>query len=108
MQHGCENSLKFALNKFGYVGICPVYLFYKLKDTEMKRFKQSVLDVMLRDPELFGAIAKVKGVSPTSLAVIIRRNGFAINQYSVYELVAAKMGCTIDDLLETKLQKEAA
>lgn len=108
MQHGCENSLKFALNKFGYVGICPVYLFYKLKYTEMKRFKQSVLDVMLRDPELFGAIAKVKGVSPTSLAVIIRRNGFAINQYSVYELVAAKMGCTIDDLLETKLQKEAA
>ena len=74
----------------------------------MKRFKQSVLDVMLGDPELFGSIAKVKAVSPSSLSVIIRRNGFAINQYSVYELVAAKMGCSIDDLLETKLQQEAA
>lgn len=66
----------------------------------MAKFKKEVLDVMRGDPDLFAAIAKEMDVKPTSLPMIIERNGNNLNQYSVVALVAAHLHRHPEDLIE--------
>lgn len=66
----------------------------------MAKFKKEVLDIMKGDPDLFAAIAKEMEVKPTSLPMIIERNGHNLNQYSVVALVATHLNRNPDELIE--------
>lgn len=63
---------------------------------------------MLSDPKLYSAIAEAKGIKPANLGTVIRRNGNAINQYSIVKLVAEYTGKQPDELVETKNMQYAA
>ncbi len=67
----------------------------------MTKFKQEVVDKMLTDPQLYAAIAEAKGVLPSSLGTVIKRNGSSINQYHIVALVADYLGKEPLEILET-------
>ena len=66
----------------------------------MRRFKQEILDLMLSEPELYSAIAKLKSVQPGSLHMTIRRNSASINEYTVVKLVSDFLKKDMEDLVE--------
>lgn len=66
----------------------------------MSKFKQSVLEKIKADPDLFAAVAKAMGVKPTTLASTIDRNGSTLNQYHVVKVVADRLKMAPDKLLE--------
>lgn len=89
-----------------------LYLFYKrnvLKFSQMTKFKQGVLEMMLTDVDLYAKVAKAKGVRVANLGTVIRRNGSSINQYGIVKLVADHLGVSPDDVVEeVKVHPEAA
>lgn len=66
----------------------------------MAKFKQESLEEIKSDPLLFAKVCKAMDVKPTSLPMIIERNGNNLNQYSIVTLVAEHLGRTPEDLLE--------
>lgn len=73
----------------------------------MKRFKQSILDIIKSDADLFAEVAKKMNVKPTSLPTILDRNGNNLNQYSIVTLVATHLDKDPDELLENDVPEEA-
>ena len=74
----------------------------------MTQFKKEVIDLMLSDPKLYGAIAEAKGIKPANLGTVIRRNGNAINQYAIVKLVSDYVGKNPEELVESKDIQTAA
>ena len=72
----------------------------------MTKFKQEVLRKMKTDPYLFAAVANEMKVMPTSLPMIIDRNGNSLNQYSIVTLVASHLGLEPDELVEEKSKED--
>lgn len=70
----------------------------------MAKFKQTIIDRIKDDPDLFAVVAKAMKVKPVTLASTIDRNGATLNQYHVVKAVADFMGKEPDTLL----QKEKA
>ena len=78
------------------------FVLQKQTTKTMTQFKKEVIDLMLSDPKLYGAIAEAKGIKPANLGTVIRRNGNAINQYAIVKLVSDYTGRTPDELVEPK------
>ena len=72
----------------------------------MTRFNQKTLDSIKSDPELFAKVCEVMQVKPTSLPMIIDRNGNNLNQYSVVILIAGYLGKKPESLLEEVDEKK--
>lgn len=69
----------------------------------MAKFTQQSLNAIKSDPLLFAKVCKAMDVKPTSLPMIIERNGNNINQYSIVTLVAEHLGKSPEDLLEEEM-----
>lgn len=66
----------------------------------MAKFKQDTLESIKSDPLLFAKVCKAMDVKPTSLPMIIERNGNNLNQYSIVALVATHLNKNPEDLVE--------
>lgn len=66
----------------------------------MKRFNSETLDAIRQDADLFAAVSKAMGISPSSLPTNLNRNSSKLNEYSVVKLVAEFKGVEPDSLLE--------
>jgi hypothetical protein len=73
----------------------------------MAKFKQSVLEKMKGDIDLFSALSKALNIKPVSLPVTIDRNGNTINQYSIVKLVADHLKVEPEELLEEDTVNES-
>jgi|GEM_PF-6097648 len=80
----------------------------KQKSLDVAKFKQSVLEIMKSDPDLFAKLAKAMDIEPASLPMTIKRNGNNLNQYSIVTLVASHLKRNPKDLLEQDTVKEGA
>lgn len=72
----------------------------------MAKFNKDTIDSIKKDPELFAKVCNAMGVKPTSLPMIIERNGNNLNQYSIVTLVASHLGKKPEDILEASGVKE--
>lgn len=65
-----------------------------------KKFKQEVLDKIKSNPDLFAVVATAMNVMPTSLPVILDRNGNSLNVYTVVKAVSDYLKVKPESLLE--------
>lgn len=72
----------------------------------MAKFKQSVLEIIANNPELFGKVADALKIRPASLPMTLKRNGNNLNQHSIVKLVAEHLKQDPDSLLEEENSEE--
>ncbi len=66
----------------------------------MAKFKQTILDKIKADANLFACVATAMGIKPTTLASTIDRNGHSLNQYNVVVAVSGYLNQDASELLE--------
>ena len=69
----------------------------------MAKFKQEVIDKIKADSGLYAIVSVAAGVKPTSLPVILDRNGRTLNQYQVVASVAEYLGKNPSELVEEEI-----
>lgn len=70
----------------------------------MAKFKQTIIDKIKDDADLFAVVSKAMKVKPITLASTIDRNGATLNQYHVVKAVADFLKKSPDTLIEKETE----
>lgn len=73
----------------------------------MAKFKKEILDKIKTDPDLYTLVVKAMEIQPSSLGVILERNGKTLNQYSVVKVVADYLKKDPSEILEEGIVNQA-